>query len=42
VGDEIIIDGFVHGRRLLGNVNAPKFEMKFGAHFKGKAATSPT
>lgn len=53
VGDEIIIDGFVHGNvtasskitlsesgRLLGNVKAPKFEVKFGAHFEGKAITS--
>lgn len=53
-GDEIIIDGFVHGNvtattkvtlsesgRLLGNVTAPKFEVKFGAHFEGSAVTSP-
>jgi cytoskeletal protein CcmA (bactofilin family) len=53
VGDEIIIDGFVHGNvtattkitlsesgRLLGNVKTPKFEVKFGAHFEGGAATS--
>lgn len=52
-GDEIIIDGFVHGNvtattkvtlsesgRLLGNVKAPKFEIKFGAHFEGQAVTS--
>jgi cytoskeletal protein CcmA (bactofilin family) len=52
-GDEIIIDGFVHGNvtattkvtlsesgRLLGNVKAPKFEVKFGAHFEGRAATA--
>ena len=52
-GDEIIIDGFVHGNvratskvtisecgRLLGNVSAPNFEVKFGAHFEGKAITS--
>lgn len=49
-GDEVIIDGFVHGDveakskvtisesgRLIGNVRAPKFEVKFGAHFEGKA-----
>ena len=53
-GDEIIIDGFVHGNvrartkvtvsesgRLIGNVKSPKFEVKFGAHFEGQAATSP-
>jgi len=53
LGDEIIIDGFVHGNvtattkvtlsesgRLLGNVKAPKFEVKFGAHFEGGAVTS--
>jgi cytoskeletal protein CcmA (bactofilin family) len=53
VGDEIIIDGFVHGNvtattkvtlsesgRLLGNVKAPKFEVKFGAHFEGRALTA--
>lgn len=52
-GDEIIIDGFVHGNvtartkvtisecgRLLGNVTSPKFEVKFGAHFEGRAATA--
>ncbi len=52
-GDEIIIDGFVHGDvtaltkvtvsesgRLIGNVRSPKFEVKFGAHFEGKAATA--
>ncbi len=52
-GDEIIIDGFVHGNvtaltkitvsesgRLIGNVQSPKFEVKFGAYFEGKAATS--
>lgn len=51
-GDEVIIDGFVHGNvrartkvtvsesgRLLGNVKAPKFEVKFGAHFEGRAET---
>jgi len=51
-GDEIIIDGFVHGDieaktkvvvsesgRLIGNVRAPKFEVKFGAHFEGRAIT---
>ncbi len=26
--------------RLLGNVNTPKFEIRFGAHFEGKATTS--
>jgi cytoskeletal protein CcmA (bactofilin family) len=49
-GDEIIIDGFVHGNvnatskvtisecgRLLGDVKSPKFEVKFGAHFEGRA-----
>lgn len=54
-GDEIIIDGFVHGDitaltkvtvsesgRLIGNVKSPKFEVKFGAHFEGKAATAAT
>ncbi|MGZ3654319.1 MAG: bactofilin family protein [Bdellovibrionota bacterium] len=53
LGDEIIIDGFVHGNvtattkitlsesgRLLGNVKCPKFEVKFGAHFEGRALTS--
>jgi cytoskeletal protein CcmA (bactofilin family) len=53
LGDEVIIDGFVHGNvtaitkvtlsesgRLLGNVKSPKFEVKFGAHFEGGAATS--
>jgi cytoskeletal protein CcmA (bactofilin family) len=53
VGEEIIIDGFVHGNvtatakvtvsesgRLIGNVKAPKFEVKFGAHFEGKANSS--
>jgi cytoskeletal protein CcmA (bactofilin family) len=52
-GDEVIIDGFVHGDveaktkvtisesgRLLGNVRAPKFEVKFGAHFEGKAISA--
>lgn len=52
-GDEIIIDGFVHGNvratskitisecgRLLGNVSAPIFEVKFGAHFEGRAITT--
>jgi cytoskeletal protein CcmA (bactofilin family) len=52
VGDEVIIDGFVHGNvtastkvtlsesgRLLGNVKAPKIEVKFGAHFEGQATT---
>lgn len=52
-GDEVIIDGFVHGDveaktkvtisesgRLIGNVRAPKFEVKFGAHFEGKAISS--
>jgi cytoskeletal protein CcmA (bactofilin family) len=52
-GDEIIIDGFVHGNvtattkitisesgRLIGNVKSPKFEVKFGAHFEGRAATA--
>jgi cytoskeletal protein CcmA (bactofilin family) len=52
-GDEIIIDGFVHGDveaktkvtisesgRLIGNVRAPKFEVKFGAYFEGKAISS--
>jgi cytoskeletal protein CcmA (bactofilin family) len=51
-GDEIIIDGFVHGDiravtkvtvsecgRLIGNVRCPKFEVKFGAHFEGRAIT---
>lgn len=51
-GDEVIIDGFVHGDvqaatkvtisesgRLVGNVRAPKFEVRFGAHFEGKAVT---
>ena len=52
-GDEIIIDGFVHGDvnakskvtlsesgRLVGNVISPKFEIRFGAHFEGKATTA--
>lgn len=26
--------------RLIGNVYAPKFEVKFGAHFEGKAMTT--
>lgn len=26
--------------RLLGNVTAPKLEVKFGAHFEGRAATA--
>lgn len=52
-GDEVIIDGFVHGDvegktkvtisesgRLIGNVRAPKFEVKFGAHFEGKAIST--
>jgi cytoskeletal protein CcmA (bactofilin family) len=52
-GDEIIIDGFVHGNvegktkvtvseygRLIGDVRAPKFEIRFGAHFDGKAITT--
>ena len=52
-GDEIIIDGFVHGNvkattkvtvsecgRLLGDVKSPKFEVKFGAHFEGRANSS--
>lgn len=52
-GDEIIIDGFVHGNvtgklkvtvsesgRLIGNVQSPKIEVKFGAYFEGKAITS--
>lgn len=52
-GDEIIIDGFVHGNvrattkvtvsecgRLLGDVKAPKFEVKFGAHFEGRAISN--
>lgn len=51
-GDEVIIDGFVHGDvrgrtkvtisesgRLIGNVKSPKFEVKFGAHFEGRAET---
>jgi cytoskeletal protein CcmA (bactofilin family) len=51
-GDEVIIDGFVHGNvsastkvtisesgRLIGNVKSPKLEVKFGAHFEGKAKT---
>ena len=25
--------------RLIGNVKSPKFEVKFGAHFEGHAAT---
>ncbi len=53
-GDEIIIDGFVHGNieaktkvtiseygRLIGDVRSPKFEIRFGAHFDGKAITTP-
>ena len=53
-GDEIIVDGFVHGKikaktkvsitesgRVIGDVTAPKFEVKFGAHFEGKAITAP-
>jgi cytoskeletal protein CcmA (bactofilin family) len=53
-GDEVIIDGFVHGNvtahtkvtisesgRLIGNVKSPKFEVKFGAHFEGRALTAP-
>lgn len=53
LGDEVIIDGFVHGDvtastkvtvsesgRLLGNIKAPKLEVKFGAHFEGRAATA--
>lgn len=53
IGDEIIVDGFVHGNitaktkltisesgRLLGDVRAPVFEVKFGAHFEGKAITN--
>lgn len=53
-GDEVIIDGFVHGNvrgrtkvtisesgRLIGNVKSPKFEVKFGAHFEGRAETLP-
>lgn len=52
-GDEIIIDGFVHGNvralkkvtvsesgKLLGDVKAPNIEIKFGAHFEGKAITT--
>jgi len=52
-GDEVIIDGFVHGDvraktkvtisecgRLIGNVRTPNFEVRFGAHFEGKAITS--
>jgi len=52
-GDEIIIDGFVHGNvkatskvtisecgRLLGDVKSPKFEVKFGAHFEGRAISN--
>ncbi len=52
-GDEIIIDGFVHGNvsaktkvtvsesgRLIGDVSSPKFEVKFGAHFEGRAITA--
>lgn len=27
--------------RLIGNVKAPKFEVKFGAHFEGRAASAP-
>lgn len=27
--------------RLIGNVRAPKFEVKFGSHFEGKAVSSP-
>lgn len=26
--------------RLIGNVKSPKFEVKFGAHFEGRAMTS--
>lgn len=53
-GDEVIIDGFVHGDvsgrtkvtvsesgRLIGNVKSPKFEVRFGAHFEGRAHSSP-
>jgi len=53
-GDEVIIDGFVHGNvsgrtkvtisesgRLIGNVKSPKLEVKFGAHFEGRAETAP-
>jgi cytoskeletal protein CcmA (bactofilin family) len=53
IGDEIIIDGFVHGNvegkskvtiseygRLIGDVRSPKFEIRFGAHFDGKAITT--
>jgi cytoskeletal protein CcmA (bactofilin family) len=52
-GDEVIIDGFVHGDvyattkltisesgKLIGNATAPKLEVKFGAHFEGRAITS--
>ncbi|RYZ99287.1 MAG: polymer-forming cytoskeletal protein [Proteobacteria bacterium] len=28
--------------RLIGNVKSPKFEVKFGAHFEGRAATAPS
>jgi cytoskeletal protein CcmA (bactofilin family) len=51
-GDEVIIDGFVHGNvtartkltlsesgRLIGDVRSPKFEVRFGAYFEGKAQT---
>lgn len=27
--------------RLIGNVHCPKFEVKFGAHFEGRANTNP-
>ncbi len=53
-GDEVIIDGFVHGDvsgrtkvtvsesgRLIGNVKSPKFEVRFGAHFEGRAHSNP-
>ncbi len=52
-GDEIIVDGFVHGDvhattkltisesgKLIGNAYTPKFEVKFGAHFEGRAITN--
>lgn len=54
-GDEIFIDGFVHGNvkattkvtlsecgRLIGNIDAPKVEIRFGAHFEGRAITATT
>lgn len=54
-GDEVMIDGFVHGNvaaktkvtvsesgRLIGDVRAPKIEIRFGAHFEGKAVTEKT